>query len=45
MVLYKPKNVPTIDAIDGPNNTKIFVKDDKVVSLPTAEFETLYEKA
>jgi hypothetical protein len=45
MTLYKPRNIPTIEAIDGPGGTKVFVKDDKVVSLPNAEFDALYEKA
>ena len=44
MANYKPKNVPTIDAIEGENGTMVFMKDGKLVSMPKAEFDTQYEK-
>lgn len=45
MALYKPKNVQAIDALELPDGTYAFVKDGKLVSLPKAEFDALYEKA
>ena len=45
MALYKPKNVPTIDAIEGENGQMVFMKDGKLVQMPSAEFQAQYEKA